>query len=71
MDEQRVLTPAPLVGEGWGEGFWASAAVIAPSPQPSPTRGEGAGKTALAPTYGSFNGIGTRLALQELLLFKR
>ena len=58
MDQRNLLTPSPLVGDGRGEGLWASAAVLDPSPQPSPTRGEGAGKTALVEVYDSVNGIG-------------
>ena len=36
------------------------------SPQPSPTRGEGAGKTALTATDGSSNGIGSTKRVPEL-----
>jgi len=39
--------PSPLTGEGWGEGGDAGdvcvkCEAVAPSPQPSPARGEGA-----------------------------
>ncbi len=45
------FTPSPLMGEGWGEGvdagtICAVCEAVAPSPQPSPARGEGA-KTRL------------------------
>jgi len=42
----RVLAPSPLMGEGWGEGAAKRRRFFrSPSPQPSPTRGEGAVKT--------------------------
>jgi S-adenosylmethionine:tRNA ribosyltransferase-isomerase len=38
--------PSPLVGEGQGGGWWRSSSHLdEPPPQPSPTRGEGAGIT--------------------------
>ncbi|NOS98063.1 MAG: UvrD-helicase domain-containing protein, partial [Methylotenera sp.] len=36
----KPITPSPLMGEGWGEGGTLDSH-SAPSPQPSPTRGEG------------------------------
>src|ERR1035437_8626561 len=34
-------TPSPLVGEGWGGGWWRSAKLHHPPPPPLPTRGRG------------------------------
>ena len=40
---ERTIKPPPLVGGGWGRGCGARKLVqLDPSPQPSPTRGEGA-----------------------------
>ena len=41
-ERAELNTPSPLMGEGWGEGD--AALRHNPSPQPSPTRGEGAKK---------------------------
>ena len=38
----RVLSPSPLMGEGWGEGVQlAESCALANASAPSPARGEG------------------------------
>ena len=45
-DKAQNNTPSPLMGEGWGEG--GQVANSTPSPQPSPTGGEGVTAQAIA-----------------------